>query len=84
MAKQSWYAKQEAATQARNAAMAGRIAAMTERELVAELTEIEADDRAMRMDRTAHQSGWAYLAVRSRLVRSELAARRSALIGVSA
>jgi len=83
MAKR-WITRQYEAEAARNAEMAGRIAAMTERELVAELTEIEADDRAMRMDRTAHQSGWAYLAVRSRLVRSELAARRSALIGVSA
>ncbi len=78
MAKQSWYTKQAAADTARNAAMAARFAAMTERELVAELTEIENDDRAMRLDRTASQSGWERLAKRSELVRAELAARRQA------
>ena len=77
MAKR-YIVKQYEAEAARNAAMAGRIAVMTERELIAELTEIEADDRAMRMDRTAHQSGWERLAVRSRIVRAEIADRRMA------
>ncbi len=78
MAKQSWYSKQIAADEARKADMAARFSEMSERELVAELGEIERDDRAMRLDRTANQSGWERLATRSALVRAELSARRAA------
>jgi hypothetical protein len=78
MAKR-WITRQYEAEAARNAAMAGRIAVMTERELVAELSEIEIADRAMRMDRTANQSGWERLATRSRIVRAELSNRRQAV-----
>jgi len=78
MAKTSWYGKQAAADEARKAVMVARFSEMSERELVAELGEIERDDRAMRLDRTAHQSGWERLAVRSQVVRAELSARRAA------
>ena len=73
-----WIVKQFEAEAVRNDAMASRIAVMTERELVAELTGIEADDHAMRMDRTAHQSGWERLGTRSRIVRAEISNRRMA------
>ncbi len=77
MAKTSWYTRQAAADEARKAGMAARFSELSERELVAELGEIERDDRAMRLDRTANQSGWERLAARSQVVRAELAARRS-------
>jgi hypothetical protein len=84
MAKKSWYTKQSEAEQARNAAIARLFASMTERELVSELDLIEADRRAMDLDRNAHQSGWERIAKRTDLVRAELAARRQAVALVAA
>jgi cytochrome c553 len=76
MAKRSWYSKQAEVEAERKAAMVARLAGMSERELVAELHEIENDTRAMHADRGAHQSNWERLAVRNDLTRAELAARR--------
>ncbi len=78
MGKKSWYSKQCDAEAQRTAALGSLYRAMTQRELVAELQLIEADDRAMRLDRHAPQARWERIAVRNDLARAELAARRAA------
>lgn len=80
MARKSWYTRQVEAEKARIAEMIERYAAMTERELVAELAEIERDDWEMRHNANVSQSTWAWIATRNGLVRAELASRRDPVV----
>ena len=84
MGKRSWYSKQAEVEAERKTAMVARLARMSERELVAELIEVENDTKAMHADRGAHQSHWERLAVRDDLTRAELAARRAAIVATIA
>jgi hypothetical protein len=84
MAKQSWFTRQAAAEAQRNAALASLYGSMTERELVAELQVIEADRRAMELDRNAPQAMWERIAKWNELVRAELAARLQAVALIAA
>lgn len=77
--KKSWYTRQAEAEAQRNADLAARYAAMTERELVAELDAIARDDWAMRHDRDAWQGNWERIAKRNELARAELMTRRTAV-----
>ncbi len=63
----------------RNADLAARYAAMTERELVAVLETVARDEWEMRHNANAHEAAWERIAVRSELARTELANRRQSV-----
>jgi len=77
MAKR-WIVKQAEAEAQRNQALCSLYASMTERELIFELRQVEADDKAQRLDRNAPQAAWERIATRDKLVRAESSARRAA------